>query len=342
MKRTLTLLLASLAAFTVAVGVAGAASSPTVSTGAASTIRNTSAALNGSINPNGSGTQYFFVYGPTTAYGGSTAHHSAGSGTRSVSVRLTISSLLPGTTYHYKLIAQNGFGTTTGRDRTFKTTGHPLPGVFTGGVTNVSAFGATLTGTVLPNGGATAWYFQYSGGAPFVSTPGGAVSGSSGPTNVAQNIGPLASGTTYQYRLVGVRGSSTFYGPFQTFSTFPTIRPYPQAFRASTAPSRVRSKPFIFTTTGSLVPSSHFVTSAQCTGNVFVRYFIGARQVTLSRTSIQPDCTYRSQVVFTHTFAFKVGGKRPSTEQLRVEVRFGGNGYLAPTAKARVGHVTLG
>jgi hypothetical protein len=342
MKRTLILLLASLAAFAVAVGVAGAASSPTVTTGAASNIRNTSAALTGSVNPNGAATQYFFEYGPTTAYGAATTHHSAGSGTKLVAVRLSISSLLPGTTYHYRLIAQNVFGTTTGRDRSFKTTGHPLPGVFTGGVTNVSAFGATLTGAVLPNGATTSWFFQYSAGAPFVSTPGGSVSGSSGTTNVSQNLGGLAPGFTYQYRLVGVRGSTTFYGPFQVFSTFPTVRPYPPAFRASTAPSRDRTKPFIFTTTGSLVPSSRFVSSAQCTGNVFVRYFIGARQVSLSRTSIQADCTYRSQAVFTHTFAFKVGGKRPSTEQLRVEVRFGGNGYLAPTARARVGHVILG
>jgi hypothetical protein len=342
MKRTIMLLLASLAAFGIAVAVASAASSPTASTGVASSIRNTSAVLNGSVNPNGSSTQYWFVWGPTTAYGATTTHHSAGSGTKSVSVRLTAGGLLPGTVYHFRVMAQNAFGTATGRDRTFRTSGHPLPGVFSGSPTNVSAFGATLTGTVIPNGAATTWYFQYSAGAPFVSTTPGAVSGSSGATAVSTNVGGLAPGFTYQYRLVGVHGSTASYAAFQTFSTFPLARPYPPAFRASTKPSRDRTKPFIFTTTGSLVPSPRFVSAAQCTGTVFVRYFIGNRQVSGQRTAIQSDCTYRSLVIFTHTFALKVGGKRPSTEQLRVEVRFGGNGYLAPTAKARVGHVVLG
>jgi hypothetical protein len=58
--------------------------------------------------------------------------------------------------------------------------------------------------------------------------------------------------------------------------------------------------------------------------------------------ALQSNCAYRSTVAFNHTFAFKIGGPRPSTEQLRVETRFGGNGYIAPTAKARAGHVTLG
>jgi len=80
MKRTISLVVASLAAFAVVVGVAGAASSPTVATGAATTIRNHSAVLNGSVNPNGASTQYWFVWGPTTAYGGISAHHGAGNG----------------------------------------------------------------------------------------------------------------------------------------------------------------------------------------------------------------------------------------------------------------------
>jgi hypothetical protein len=342
MKRTTTFLLASLAAFGIAVGVATAASSPTVSTHAASGIKNTTATLNGTVNPNGSSTQYWFIIGPTTAYGSTTAHRSAGSGTATVSVRIGVGRLLPGTVYHYRLIAQNAFGTTTGADRTLKTTGHPLPSVFTGGVTNVSAVGATLTGTVIPNGATTTWYFQYSAGAPFVSTTPGVVTGSNGPTNISQSLFGLAPGFTYQYRLVGVHGSTASYAAFQVFSTFPTVRPYPPAFRQSTSPSRARSRPFVFTTTGSLAPSGRFVSSAQCTGNVTIRYFIGTRLVSTSRTSMLSNCTYRSSVAFNHTFAFKVGGKRPPSETLRVEVRFGGNGYLAPTVRPRVGHVTLG
>jgi hypothetical protein len=271
-----------------------------------------------------------------------TSHHSAGSGTGSISVRLTAGKLLPGTIYHYRLIAQNGFGTTTGRDRTFKTTGHPLPGVVTGAVTNLSAFGATLNGTVVPNGALTSWYFQYSAGAPFVSTPPGSVSASSGPTNVSQAIFPLAPGFTYQYRLVGVHASGTSYGAFQTFTTYPTVRPYPRGLSVSTRPSRERTKPFIFTTSGTLLPSPRFPAAPQCNGTINIQFLIGKRQVHLSRAAVQSNCTFSATSIFTHTFAFKSGGSRPATEQLTVAVRFAGNNYIAPSKNPRIGRVTLG
>ena len=342
MKRTIGLVLASLVAFAVAVGAASAASSPTVSTGSATSIKNHTAVLNGSVNPNGGSTQYWFVWGPTTAYGGTSAHHGAGSGTSSVSVHVTAGGLLPGTVYHYRMMAQNGFGTTTGRDRTFKTTGHALPGVVTGAVTNLSAFGATLNGTVVPNGALTSWYFQYSAGAPFVSTTPGFVSGGSGPTNVSQNIFPLAPGFTYQYRLVGVHASGTSYGPFQTFTTFPTVRPYPRGLSVSTQPSRDRTKPFIFTTSGTLLPSPRFPATPQCNGTISVQFLIGNRQVFLVRPAVQSNCAFSVTSIFTHTFAFRVGGPRPATEQLTVVVRFGGNNYIAPSKNPRIGKVTLG
>lgn len=342
MKRTLSLALASLAAFAVAVGVASAASSPSVSTGPATNIRNHSATLNGSVNPNGASTQYWFEYGPTTTYGGATSHHSAGSGTASVAVHLTPGGLLPGTVYHYRLVAQNGFGTTTGRDRTFKTTGHPLAGVVTGGVTNLSAFGATLNGTVVPNGATTTWYFQYSAGAPFAPSSGGTLSGSSGATNVSTVVFPLVPGFTYQYRILGVHASGTSYGAFQTFTTYPLVRPYPRGLSVSTRPSRDRSKPFIFTTSGTLHPSPRFPASPQCNGTVSVQFLIGKRQVHLARVPVQSNCAFSTDSIFNHTFAFKVGGRRPASEKLTVVVRFGGNNYIAPSKNPRIGHVTLG
>ncbi len=342
MKRTITLLLASLAAFAVAVGVAGAASSPTVSTGSATSVKDHSAVLNGSVNPNGGSTQYWFVWGPTTAYGGTSAHHSVGSGTSSVAVHVTASGLLPGTVYHYRIMAQNASGTTAGRDRTFRTTGHPLPGVVTGAATNISAFGATLNGTVIPNGATTSWYFQYSAGAPFAPSSGGTLSGSSGATNIATNVFPLVPGFTYQYRLLGVHASGTSYGAFQTFTTFPLSRPYPRGMSVSTRPSRDSTKPFIFTTSGTLLPSLRFPAAPQCNGTVNVAFFIGSRQVHLARAAVQSNCQFSTLSIFTHTFAFKVGGPRPATEQLKVVVRFAGNNYIAPSKNPRVGAVTLG
>ena len=342
MKRTISMAIASFAAFAIAVSVADAASSPTAFTGSATSIENKSAVLNGSVNPNGASTQYWFIWGPTTAYGGTTSHHSAGHGTSSLSVRLTAGGLLPGTLYHYRLVAQNSFGTTLGRDRAFRTTGHPLPGVVTGGVTSLSAFGATLNGTVIPNGAATAWYFQYSAGAPFAPSSGGTLSGSTGATNISTVLFPLIPGFTYQYRLLGVHAAGTSYGAFQTFTTYPTIRPYPKGLRVSTSPSRDRTKPFIFTTSGTLVPSTDFPAAPQCNGTVNVQFLVGKRQVHLGRAAVQSNCTFSTVSIFNHTFALKAGARRPATQRLTVVVRFGGNNYIAPSKNPRIGHVTLG
>src|SRR6516165_7263316 len=108
-------------------GIAAAASSPSVTTGSASSIKTTSAVLHGAVNPNGSGTSYTFQWGLTSAYGVNGASHSAGSGTTAKSASATAGGLLPGTPYHYRLIATNRFGVTVGADRTFKTRGNPPP-----------------------------------------------------------------------------------------------------------------------------------------------------------------------------------------------------------------------
>jgi hypothetical protein len=90
-----------------------------VATGSASDIHPSSAVLNGTVNPNGKSTHYFFQYGTSTGYGVQTSPASAGSGSANVSVHQTITGLTPGTTYHFRLVAQNATGTSQGADATF-------------------------------------------------------------------------------------------------------------------------------------------------------------------------------------------------------------------------------
>ena len=54
-------------------------------------------------------------------YGAATSPSGAGSGTATRSVSADLSGLMPGTTYHYRLVAINADGIAYGRDRTFKT-----------------------------------------------------------------------------------------------------------------------------------------------------------------------------------------------------------------------------
>jgi hypothetical protein len=81
------------------------------------------ATLGGTINPEGQATTYHFEYGQTDAYGDNApaVDVSAGSGTADVPVTRAISELELNTTYHYRLVATNGSGTTPGPDLTFQT-----------------------------------------------------------------------------------------------------------------------------------------------------------------------------------------------------------------------------
>jgi hypothetical protein len=119
--------LATAAALLVLAAPAWAVSAPSVTTGRATGVGPTSATLNGTVNPNGSGTTYFFQYGRTTHYSAGTQATSAGSGTRVVHASAAIGGLAGNTTYHYRLVAFNSRGITRGSDRTFKTP--PIPTV---------------------------------------------------------------------------------------------------------------------------------------------------------------------------------------------------------------------
>lgn len=94
---------------------------PAVSTDPASAVTDTSATLNGTVNPEGASTAFQYDYGTTNAYGTSTGSGSAGSGSTGVSEPTSVTGLLPDTLYHYRVEATNATGTTFGNDQTFTT-----------------------------------------------------------------------------------------------------------------------------------------------------------------------------------------------------------------------------
>jgi hypothetical protein len=100
---------------------AAAASAPKVTTGAPSDVGKSSATVSGTINPNGQSTTYYFEYGTSTSYGTQTSPADAGSGSTPVGVHRAIFGLNPGTTSHYRLVAQSSAGTTHGADQTLTT-----------------------------------------------------------------------------------------------------------------------------------------------------------------------------------------------------------------------------
>ena len=97
-------------------------SAPTTTTNSPTGLSSSSATLNGTVNPNGLSTTVTFQYGTTTSYGNQvTATQSPVTGTNPVSISASITSLSPGTTYHYRVVATNSAGTTNGNDQMFTT-----------------------------------------------------------------------------------------------------------------------------------------------------------------------------------------------------------------------------
>jgi hypothetical protein len=197
-----------------------AAGEPVATTGNATAITPTSATVNGTVNPEGQSTTYYFEYGTSTSYGSQTSMAGAGSGTADVKVSTAIESLTPNTTYHYRVVASNASGTMLGADVSFKTPKPPAPVVVTRHATSVAQTSAILNGTVNPEGQATSYVFQYGTSTAYgAQTP----SASAGPGTktivVSAAIGALAPNTTYHYRLVATSVNGTTLGHDTAFKT---------------------------------------------------------------------------------------------------------------------------
>ncbi|MGA8352873.1 MAG: choice-of-anchor Q domain-containing protein [Solirubrobacteraceae bacterium] len=100
---------------------------PTVAPSAASSVTQTTATLNATINPNGGRiTKCEFDYGPTESYARSVPCATLpGSGDSAVAVSASISGLVASTTYHFRVVASNSGGTSDSTSGTFTTSSNP-------------------------------------------------------------------------------------------------------------------------------------------------------------------------------------------------------------------------
>ncbi|MCU7511799.1 MAG: T9SS type A sorting domain-containing protein [Ignavibacteria bacterium] len=95
---------------------------PTAVSNAPSNITISSAVIRGSVMAGNSPATVAFEYGTTDAYGSRiVAQQNPVSGTSFVYVSAELTGLLPATTYHYRVSAQNPAGTSYGKDITFTT-----------------------------------------------------------------------------------------------------------------------------------------------------------------------------------------------------------------------------
>jgi sugar lactone lactonase YvrE len=189
-------------------------------TSEASAVKATSATLNGTIRTENAPTTYQFEYGPTTSYGTSVpvpAGVLAGGAGSNYELHEVISGLSPVTTYHFRLRASDSVATSYTPDRTFATLVE-APTVTTEPATGVSKFGATLNASVIPNGAATTYKFEYGPTASYgssVPVPAEAIGAGGSAVKVAQGI-DLAPATVYHYRISATNSKGTRTGSDRT------------------------------------------------------------------------------------------------------------------------------
>jgi len=183
---------------------------PSVSTNAASHVSQTSVTLNGSVNPNGFDTTYWFEYGYSQSLGQTVGVQSLGSGNGTQYVSRYISGLAANSNYYYRIAAQNAGGTVYGNILSFTTVSDysscaynncqsSAPTVQTRNTSYIFPNSALVMGSVNPNGSVTNSWFEWGS------------STSLGNSSIQQPVGSGNSSLETSYGFSGLQPSTTYY-----------------------------------------------------------------------------------------------------------------------------------
>ncbi len=210
---------------------------PTATTLPAAPITESTATLNGIINPNGLSTTYYFQYGPTAAYGNQTVTTPAGSIPSNQNVSVDFAGLPTGVPIHYRLVGENYDGTTYGLNKIVT----PVTTVInTAAASIVSQTGATAGGEIVSDGGLTVT----SRGICYGIAANPDISGSrtingTGSGVFSSVITGLLPNTTYHIRAYAINSNGPYYGSDLTFKTHcaSAILPLSESFNGTDIPS---------------------------------------------------------------------------------------------------------
>ncbi len=219
-----------------------AATTPTATTNAASSIAPTSARLDGTVNPDRDTTTVKFIYGTASGVCPDTvaASQSPIYGYLASSVSATISGLTANKTYYYRVIASNPIGSAEGSEVSFMTLQLPsAPTATTDSVSSIASTTAISYGTVNPNGDTTTVRFLYGivSGTYYdsVIAAQSPLTGYSS-THVTANLSGLTPGQTYYLRVSASSILSYERGSEISFTTVASTETAPSGSGTSSDP----------------------------------------------------------------------------------------------------------
>jgi hypothetical protein len=196
---------------------------PTVHTGSASGAAETSAALHGSVNPEGEAvTECLFEYGTTSSYGQSVpcaqTSGEIGSGASPVPVSAEVSGLGPGATYHFRLVAGGAGGTRSGADAVFAT--YSVPIVEGESVAKLGSIEATVSATIDAGNSPTGYRVAYGPSEAYGSlTPEVSLGAPEGLVGVQVRLSGLQPGAAYHFRFLATSVLGVTRGADMSFTT---------------------------------------------------------------------------------------------------------------------------
>jgi hypothetical protein len=199
----------------------------------ASEVTTKRATLTGTIDPHGAPSTYHFNYGPSAAYGSSTAEVSGGSHTGEQAVSEHISGLSPSRTYHVQVVATSNGVSSFGADGTFTTA--PAPTATVSEPIAVTTSSATLQGLVDTHGLAGSYHFEVTAteGSFATSTAEESLPAATGSQPVSAPVSGLPPGQNLRVRLVVSSNEASENSEPLLFATAPLP---PEGFPAPPAP----------------------------------------------------------------------------------------------------------
>jgi hypothetical protein len=186
-------------------------------------LTTTTATLKGVVDPDGIQASCIFEYGTSESYG-QTAPCSSAPGAGSTPVQVTsaeITGLEPAVLYHYRVVATNANGTSTGEDHTFALPFKPV--VSDVWATEVELSTAIVEAGVDPMSYDTSFRVEYGTSTAYGSTmpvPDADIGSDAQAKTVRQRLTGLQPGTTYHYRVVATNANGETDGADRTFTTF--------------------------------------------------------------------------------------------------------------------------